>query len=240
MIAALKEASEGSGKSINRIADEHGVPRTTLKDRLSGRIIHGVKPGPCPFLSRTEETRLCDFLIESANMGYGKTRRQVLSLAENVAREKGLLQGARISTGWWKRFLERQPKLSLRRGDATAHVRMDALSQETIDQYFTLLREVYEEHNFEANPAQIYNMDETGMPLDPRPPKVVARKGQKKVRSRTSGNKSQITVLGCVNCTGQAIPPMVIFDTQKLNREWISVHQINSCSFDRSSGWFNP
>ena len=30
-------------------------------------------------------------------------------------------------------------------------------------------------------------MDESGMPLEPRPPKVVARKGQKKVRYQTSG-----------------------------------------------------
>ena len=37
------------------------------------------------------------------------------------------------------------------------------------------------------------NVDETGMPLDHRPLKVVTKKGQKKVRSRTSGNKSQIT-----------------------------------------------
>jgi hypothetical protein len=116
---------------------------------------------------------------------------------------------------------------------------MDALSQETIDQYFTLLREVYEEHGFEATPAQIYNMDETGMPLDPRPPKVVARKGQKKVRSRTSGNKSQITVLGCVNCTGQAIPPMVIFDTQKLNREWTKTELPGTIYGLSEKGWID-
>ena len=29
-----------------------------------------------------------------------------------------------------------------------------------------------------------------------------------------------MTVLGCVNAIGQAIPPMVIFDSQKLNQEW--------------------
>ena len=29
-----------------------------------------------------------------------------------------------------------------------------------------------------SDPEKIYNMDEMGMPLDPRPPKVVATKGQ--------------------------------------------------------------
>ena len=69
-------------------------------------------------------------------------------------------------------------------------------------------------------PGQVYNVDETGMPLDHRPPKVLAVKGQKKVRYCTSGNKSQITVIGCVNATGTAIPPFVIFDAKSLNIEW--------------------
>ncbi len=79
--------------------------------------------------------------------------------------------------------------LSLRRGDATAHVCMDAINQESMKSYFDLLKSVFDEFNFHEHPAQVYNMDETGIPLDPKPPKVVARKGQKKVRSRTSGNK---------------------------------------------------
>lgn len=35
--------------------------------------------------------------------------------------------------------------------------------------------------------SQIYNVDEAGMPLDHRPPKIVMKKGQKKVCRRTSG-----------------------------------------------------
>ena len=33
-------------------------------------------------------------------------------------------------------------------------------------------------------------------------------------------NKSQITVIGCVSATGQALPPFVIFDAKSLNMEW--------------------
>ena len=37
MLGAIKAASEGMG--INRAAIEFGVPKTTLKDRISGRVI---------------------------------------------------------------------------------------------------------------------------------------------------------------------------------------------------------
>ena len=64
--------------------------------------------------------------------------------------------------------------------------------------YFDKLKKVLD---LMKNPIQIYNTDETGMPLDHHPPKVIAVRGQKKVCSRTSGNKLQVTVIVCVTCT---------------------------------------
>ena len=63
-------------------------------------------------------------------------------------------------------------------------------------------------------------MDETGVPLEPRPPKVVARKGQKKIRYRTSGQKAQITVIGCGSAVGQILPPFIIYAAKQLNPLW--------------------
>ncbi len=56
------------------------------------------------------------------------------------------------------------------------------------------------------------------MPFDAHPLNVVTRKGMNKVRSRTSGNKAQTTVLACANTAGQAIPPMVNFDLKNLQQ----------------------
>ena len=114
----------------------------------------------------------------------------------------------------------RQSHLVLRKGDPIANVRMDCLNKKVMNDYFDKLKKTLEENNLMKNPAQIYNVDETGMPLDHHPPKVVAIKGQKKVRSRTSGNKSQVTVIACVSATGHTLPPFVIFDAKSLNMEW--------------------
>ena len=94
------------------------------------------------------------------------------------------------------------------------------MNKETMTAYFDLLKNVLMETKLTESPNQIYNIDETGMPLEHHPPKVVAKKSQKKVRCRTSGNKSQITVIGCISATGQAIPPFVIFDAKSLNMDW--------------------
>lgn len=88
MTAAIKAVKSGGG--VNQAARDHGVPKTTLKDRLCGRVEHGTKPGPKPYLSSTEEKELGTFLKECAGVGYGKTRKDVMLIAESVAREKGL------------------------------------------------------------------------------------------------------------------------------------------------------
>ena len=182
-------------------------------------MVHGRNPGPCPYLDPDEEKELADFLVSSAECGYGKTRREVLTIVE-VALDKKILKGNKISNGWWRRFIERQKSLSLRRGDGTCHLRLSAINEQTLGHYYDLLKDVLTTHDLMDHPERIYNMDETGMPLDPPTPRIVAKRGQKKVRSRTSGKKGQVTVIACGNAVGQHILPLVIFDAAKLNALW--------------------
>ena len=71
-------------------------------------------------------------------------------------------------------------RLSLRKGDSTAHVRMDAVNKETLTEYFDLLEDTLKQHDLQNSPSQIYNVDETGIPLDPKASKILVRKGIKK------------------------------------------------------------
>jgi len=59
---------------------------------------------------------------------------------------------------------------------------------------------------------KVYNVDESGMPLEQQSPRVVARKGKKKSEILYFRNKSQITVVGCINAVGQTMPPFIKHD----------------------------
>ena len=48
----------------------HGIPKSTLHDRISGNVTHGDKPGPDQLLSPAEEEELSNFLVEVAQAGY--------------------------------------------------------------------------------------------------------------------------------------------------------------------------
>lgn len=236
MVGALNEVKKGK-YSINRIAYMYGVPRSTLKDRVTGRVKHGTNPGPSPYLNKEEEQKLANHLVHVAKLGYGKTRKQVSMLVEDLAKKKGVLRKNRISDGWWNKFIKRQSELSLRRADSTAHIRMDSVNKESIQHYYDLLESTLKEHNLQDSPGQIYNMDETGIPLDPRAPNIIVKRGQKKVRYRQSGKKEQISVIGCGNAAGQSIPPMVIFEGKYLNYEW-TIGEVPGTTYGMSDkGW---
>ena len=105
------------------------MPRTTLQDCISGRVVHRIKPGPKPYLNKAEESELAEFLEVTSSVGYGKTRKEVMGIVEATAQEKGLLRKKKISQGWFRRFIEYQPQLALRKGDRTAFVCMDAMKK---------------------------------------------------------------------------------------------------------------
>ena len=58
----------------NKVAALHGVPLSTLKDKLSGCMIHGQKPDHKLYLTKHEEKELTDYLVLAAKVGYSKTQ----------------------------------------------------------------------------------------------------------------------------------------------------------------------
>ena len=112
-------------------------------------------------------------------------------------------------------------------------------THEVFKSYFDLLRETLEKTDVIDKPTQIYNCDESGMPLEHKMPKTFAQKGTKKVRQRSSGNKTHITILGCANAAGQALPPMVVFSGKNFNHA-LSEGEVPATLYGMSdSGWMD-
>ena len=103
MEAAMEQVRKGT-MSLTKAAKFHGVPSTTLKDQMSGKVVHGSKPGRKRYLNDEEEDALANHLIEAASIGYGKTRAEVKSITEKVAIEKNILLKDKVTDGWWHRF----------------------------------------------------------------------------------------------------------------------------------------
>ena len=77
-------------------------------------------------------------------------------------------------------FEEAETLITVKRRHNTAHVRVNAVNEDTITHYFDLSKQTLRDNSLINSPERIYNVDETGVPLDPSAPNVVTMKGTKK------------------------------------------------------------
>ena len=225
--------------SVRLAAEEYGVPRSTLNDKVSGKVPVQAKSGRKAYLTDEEEDRLVEFLVGCASVGYAKSRRDVLAIAQQVFNARNPDSDVELTKGWWDRFRKRHPEISLRQAEPLSYARAAANNPKVIEAYFDLLEQTIETNGFAHRPGQIFNCDETGMPLTHKPPKVVAGVGQKHPYTVTSGDRAQITVMACASASGYSLPPMVIFDRKHLQPE-MTTGEVPGTSYGLSdSGWMN-
>ena len=225
------------GQAVRRVALNYGIPKSTLHDRISGKVTPGAKSGPPAYLSPEEEDELVSFLNDCSSMCYARSKKQTIALVQRVVESKGL--NVKVSDGWWKLFMKRHGTLTLRTAEPLSYARAVCSQPEILNHYYELLHQTLIEHDLADKPNQIFNLDESGMPLDPCPPKVITQKGVKHSASITTGDKAQITTLACCSAAGYVIPPLVVFDRKKLKPE-MTVGEVPGTLYGLSSnGWMD-
>ena len=105
----------------------------------------------------------------------------------------------------------RNPPIILRKGESLSQALLDATNRDVVDAYYALLYNVLEERQLLNKPGQIFNCDETGVPLVAHTGQDIVEKGLHHPYVATSGDKKYLTVLACVSATGYVIPPTIIF-----------------------------
>ena len=94
------------GKSIRRVAMQYNVPRSTLFDRVSGRVQPRAVSGPPKYLTFTEEAEIAKLLSHCGEIGYARSKSEILALVKRVLDSRG--KGRTVTHGWWDSFW-RQP-----------------------------------------------------------------------------------------------------------------------------------
>jgi hypothetical protein len=100
--------------------------------------------------------------------------------------------------------MKRNPRLSLRKAEGISVARAQDMNREDVYKYFDVLTTTLSEHGLIGKPANIYNIDETGLQLNNKVDKGVAVKGSKDVHVLTSGEKGvTVSVIACSNAKGK-------------------------------------
>ena len=200
-------------------------------------MVFGAKSGPKAYLTPSEEEELITFLSGMSSVGYLCSVKQTLEIVQAVVNKKGI--NVTVTSSWWKSFKSRHKDVVLRNPEMLTHCWITGASDANIENYFDLLEKTIYEAEINERPCQIFNLDESGFPLNPKPPKVIVKKGYKHPSSVTSSERSQITVLSCCNAGGYALPPLVIFDRKTLKLD-LTHGEVPGTMYGLSdSGWMD-
>ena len=83
-------------------------------------------------------------------------------------------------------------------------------SRNILSNHYKELSTILTNNNLHDKPERIYNLDETGISQEYKPPKIVCDKGTNPQCVRSPGG-STITIIAGGNAVGNSIPPYFIF-----------------------------
>ena len=121
------------------------------------------------------EEELVEFLVDCAKIGYVRTRSRVMETVQQCLMMRRL--EITVTNGWWGVISPATPELKLRTGEKLAYSRTVSSTSKILDNYFDILESTFVENDLCDKPFQIYNVDESNIPLYPPAVKVVSLSG---------------------------------------------------------------
>lgn len=223
LVSAVRAVQRGIMSSY-AAAERYKVPRRTIRNHLQSSIL--LKSlGRKPVLNPEQEADLVKRIIRYAEISLPVTPRILRRLVYKYCVLNNIKHNfdetaKRAGKDWYKAFMKRHPEISLRKAQFMNVARAQKLNKFIVGDHFDRLKKVYDKLELRDHPERIYNMDEKGCRLTIHHQQgVLAKKGAKRVHLQASEHAESVTIAGCVNALGTAIPPMVIFKGQRLKPE---------------------
>ncbi|KAI5082385.1 hypothetical protein GOP47_0002128 [Adiantum capillus-veneris] len=218
MAKALQAREDGL--SLRKCSLQFGISRSAITNWEEGRT-QKKKKGPPTQLSNEEEDALLQWIFLKCESGHGVSVLDVkLKVAEICQTRHTMFSNGIPGKSWWEGFRRRHPNLVFRVSEGLDQSRASRFRLEIVKSLHENLLKLYTEHNYP--PTNIWNEDETGFQGSrDKGMKVLARKGAKAVYGVTCDSREWMTVLCCVNATGQAIPSYYIFKGSHITSNYI-------------------
>lgn len=213
-------ADVDDGDTIRSAARDHGIPCSSLRGHVYGTTMQR-RRGRKGVLTDAEEEKLVQYLLRMQELGFPLTLGQ---LREKV----GILTQGRVTpftdgvpgAGWVKCFRRRHPELTLRKPQALDQKRARSLCPLTVGSFYSNLQHLYDIHNY--SPDHIWNCDESGAQAGKDGGGyVIAKKGSRAVHMVTPDQREWLSVLSCINASGDFLPNFYIFKGKRRTRNFL-------------------
>ncbi|KAK9753014.1 CENP-B N-terminal DNA-binding domain [Popillia japonica] len=161
---------------IREACQKYGVPKTTILDRLSGRVPENLRqpgpaplltvegtildrlsgrvpenlrqPGPAPLLTVEGKIRIKDWVINIAKCGFPIQKETLIDTVAKINKDskQNIFKKQKPGKTWYYNLLKRNPEISLREAESINKARA-VKTEESIKKWFSELNTYLEENN---------------------------------------------------------------------------------------------
>ena len=232
--------------SVRKASILYQIPKSTLNDHATGRSTTQRK-GPQPYLPKDIEDCIVHWLTKMARIGYGQMKESLLDKVQEILNCLNIptpWENGRPSRHWYELFMKWNSHLKLRQAQLLSRERAGVSHAGLSHWYQELYDYLLSTGNLEIfqQPLRIFNCDEMGFPIAPKPPKIICEVGAPNVYARGSSSKQTITTLLCASAAGTYVRPMIVYPGTNFKREFMTkfFKKIPGGEFGHSpSGWMD-
>lgn len=230
-----------NGMPVLKASKEFKVPRTTLRNKLSGKcpVESHRHCGPDSILGESNEKLLVDWLLNCAKMGFPIDREGLLHSVRKLVDASNIktpFVNNKPGKKWYYAFLHRHPILSTKHAEYVNKAR-GTVTEQKIRNWFSEVLELLENSEALNFPERVFNMDETCFCLAPKGGLIIGPRGQNVYSESANSDKENITTLFTVNAMGQFAPPLTIYKYERIPASLAAAAPINWGIGKTENGW---
>ena len=231
-----------NNKQITQIAKAarlYNVPRSTLRDRLRGTNYRKDTRANSHKLTQNEEESLVQWILSLDQRGAPARPSDIREMANILLAERGTTAIQLVGENWVTNFIKRRDEVKSCYSRRYNYQRAKCENPSTIREWFNRVQIIIMQHGIIQE--DIYNFDETGFAMGlVATARVVTRANYHGRASLIQpGNREWVTSIECINSTGWALPPCIIFKGKVHIEGW---YQDSKLPYDwrievSSNGW---
>ena len=220
ILLAIQAFKNKEISSIREVARRFNIPRSTLQDRLRGHQNRAISRANSSKLTEIEEESLEKWILSMDLRGAPPRPSTVREMANLLLEKRGTTPVISVGEKWVYNFVKRHPLLSSRFSRRYNYERAKCEDPKVIGEWFDLVQKTILQ--FGIDPDDVYNFDETGFAMGLiSTAKVITRSEYYGRRSLLQpGNREWVTAIECINASGWAHPPCIIFKGKVFIESW--------------------
>jgi hypothetical protein len=163
ILLAIQAIQNHEIRSIALAAKTFGVPRSTLRDRLTRVQNRAVSRANGLKLTEIEEESLRKWILSMDSRGAAPRPSTVREMADLLLAARGSTPPPSVGQNWVTKFVKRHSDLSTRFSRRYDYQRAKCEDPKTISKWFSLVQKTI--LSYGIDPDDIYNFDETGFAM---------------------------------------------------------------------------